>query len=63
MLLLVSPVGRAVKKPPSNGSVTVTDVSGVLPPLVTVKVYLTVSTPRLVHPLVSITVELRAAAV
>ena len=53
MLLLVSPDGTAVNKPPSNGSVTVTPVSGVFPWLVTVKVYVTVSTPRLVHPLVS----------
>ena len=54
MLLLASPVGVAVNKPPSNGSVTVTAVRGVFPWLVTVKVYVTVSTPRLVeHPLVS----------
>ena len=43
----------AVNKPPSNGSVTVTDVSGVFPWLVTVKVYVTVSTDAVEHPLVS----------
>ena len=52
-MLLASPVGVAVNKPPSNGSVTVTDVSGVLPWLVTVKVYVTVSTNAVEHPLVS----------
>ena len=53
MLLLASPDGIAVNKPPSNGSVTVTDVRGVLPWLVTVKVYVTVSTDAVEHPLVS----------
>ena len=43
----------AVNKPPSNGSVTVTDVRGVFPWLVTVKVYVTVSTDAVEHPLVS----------
>ena len=47
----------AVNKPPSNGSVTVTDVSGVFPALVTVKVYVTVSTDAVEHPLVSISLN------